>query len=375
MPTSAAPLVSVKRSALASTDLPNMDFMRSVAVLLVLFGHLTYFLGHTDWGPLKLIFAGSMGVKIFFVHTCFVLMLSLERQWKNQKAAVLFGSFMLRRVFRIYPLSIFVICLVIAFHLPMALLNYGRFVGIPLHPSLIASNLMLIQSPASSILGPSWSLPYEMAMYLFLPWLFLLLYPNKSYWRVVAVWLFAVLAAATFLAFSSTGSSNFLLFVPCFLPGVIAYQLQRRPQLQLPAFVWPGVVVAVVLFYLWKQNIVSDQSAKGWIACLVLGASAPFFAQISTPFLARPSHFIAKYSYGIYLTHFFCIWLMFERLHHVLPRAARLPLFAVLALLLPIALYHLLEEPLTQLGKRVAKKLERSQSTPPLKPSTNLAGV
>ena len=104
-------------------------------------------------------------MKIFFVHTCFVLMLSLERQWKTQGAARLFGSFMVRRVFRIYPLSIFIIGLVAAFHLPMAELHREQFVAMPLHPTLVLSNLLLVQSPSTSILGPAWSLPYEMAMY------------------------------------------------------------------------------------------------------------------------------------------------------------------------------------------------------------------
>jgi peptidoglycan/LPS O-acetylase OafA/YrhL len=368
MPTYTEPFVSspgirARRSAFASTDLPNMDFMRAVAVLLVLFGHLTYFLGLTDWGPLRIIFAGIMGVQIFFVHTCFVLMLSLERQWKNQTAAELFGSFMVRRIFRIYPLSIFVICLVVAFRLPLAELHSGQFVAMPLHPAVVVSNLLLVQSPRDSILGPTWSLPYEVAMYLFLPWLFLLLYPNKLCWRLAVGWLFSVLAGLALLAYIGGDGNKFLLYVPCFLPGVIAYQLQRTPRRQLPAIVWPGVVIGVVLLYLWTQNLARNSWIGGWIACLALGASAPFFSQISAPWLTESSRLIAKYSYGVYLTHFFCIWLMFDRLHYVLPRAARLPMFAVLVVSLPVALYHFLEEPLIQLGKRVAKKLERGRGT------------
>jgi peptidoglycan/LPS O-acetylase OafA/YrhL len=368
MPTDTEPIVPARgiragRSAFASTDLPNLDFMRAVAVLLVLFGHLTYFLGLMDWGPLRIILAGIMGVQIFFVHTCFVLMLSLERQWKNQPAAELFGSFMVRRVFRIYPLSISVIGLVVAFRLPMAELHSGQFVAMPLHPTLVVSNLLLVQSSRDSILGPTWSLPYEMAMYLFLPWLFLWLHPNKSCWRIAASWVFSVLAGLAFLAYIGGHSNYFLLYVPCFLPGVIAYQLQRTPRRQIPAIVWPGVVIGVVLLFLWNQNLARDSWIKGWIACLALGASSPFFAQISAPWLTEPSRLIAKYSYGIYLTHFFCIWLMFDRLHYVLPRAARLTFFAALVVLLPIAFYHLLEEPLMQLGKRVGKKLERGRGT------------
>ena len=70
-------------------------------------------------------------VKIFFVHTCFVLMLSLERQWKNQAPTELFSSLMIRRIFRIYPLSLCVVSLIVALRLPLAELNPGRFVAMP----------------------------------------------------------------------------------------------------------------------------------------------------------------------------------------------------------------------------------------------------
>jgi peptidoglycan/LPS O-acetylase OafA/YrhL len=336
-----------------------MDFMRAVAVLLVLFGHLTYFLGFMNLGPLKLILAGIMGVQIFFVHTCFVLMLSLERQWKNQPALKFFGSFMVRRIFRIYPLSIAVISLVVLFRLPLAQLNNGQFVGMPLHPALIFSNLLLVQSSQNSILGPTWSLPYELLMYLFLPGLFLLLHSSRAYWYLISTWLLSVLAALGFIAHFGGNANNFVLYIPCFLPGVIAYQLRTRPRLQLPAIVWPGVVLGVVLLYLWNQPLVADTWTKGWIACLALGISIPFFAQTSVRWLTEPSRLIAKYSYGIYLVHFFCIWVMFDRLHFALSRTLRTSLFAAMVVLLPMAFYHWLEEPMTRLGKRVAQRFER----------------
>src|SRR5271170_7540516 len=104
------PVVSARAmhhgQAVSGRDLPNLDFLRAVAVLLVLFGHLTYYHGLTDLGPLSITLMGDMGVKIFFVHTCFVLMLSLERQWRNQAPTELFSSFIVRRIFRIYPLSV-----------------------------------------------------------------------------------------------------------------------------------------------------------------------------------------------------------------------------------------------------------------------------
>jgi peptidoglycan/LPS O-acetylase OafA/YrhL len=339
-------------------DLPNLDFLRAVAVLLVLFGHLTYFLGRTDFGPLRTYWMGALGVKLFFVHTCFVLMLSLERQWKKQGAPELFTSFIVRRIFRIYPLSIVVVLLVVAFRMPMAELHPSHFVGMPEHFRLVISNLLLVQDSAHSILGPMWSLPYEMAMYLFLPWLFVFLYPNKSCLRISAIWLISVLVGVVFLSrIGRPTTEYFLLYVPCFLPGVIAYQLQRTYRSQLPAFLWPGVVILSALLFLYNQSFVSNDSFKSWFVCLLLGLAVPYFAQISTRWLTEPSHLVAKYSYSIYLVHFFCIWVAFDLLHYVLPRPVRLALFATLVIVLPVLFYRFLEEPMIRVGKKLADRI------------------
>ncbi len=351
------------RAIYPTNDLPNLDFMRAVAVLLVLLGHFTFFHGVTDAGPFKTERMGEIGVKIFFVHTCFVLMLALERQWKNQGGAELFSSFMLRRIFRIYPLSVAIVSIVVVFHLPMAELHPGNFQGMPLHPALVISNLLLLQSSAHSILGPTWSLPYEMAMYLFLPGLFLLLQSGKSRWFIVTIWLVSIFASLGLLEyFGDRHTNNFLLYVPCFLPGILAYQLQRKRCRQLPAALWPAVVTCAVILFLYKQNLVVNPWYKSWFLCLVLGVSVPFFAQISARWLTVPSHLIAKYSYGIYLTHFICIWLAFDRLHDVLSRRTRLSLFVAMVIVFPILFYHFLEEPMTLLGKRLAKRLEEATS-------------
>ena len=82
---------------------PNLDLLRSVAVLAVLADHVAATRGIAQ----KHIFLwdlGSWGVLLFFVHTSFVLMMSLERlQFAGQQ---LYATFYIRRFFRIYPLSI-----------------------------------------------------------------------------------------------------------------------------------------------------------------------------------------------------------------------------------------------------------------------------
>jgi peptidoglycan/LPS O-acetylase OafA/YrhL len=355
--------VRIVRPKPASDDMPNLDFLRAVAVLLVLFSHVTYYRSLLELGPMRMPWMGGVGVYFFFVHTCYVLMLSIERQWKGQGAVQLFGSFLIRRVFRIYPLSIAAVLLVLAFRLPMAGLYPGHFVRASPNLTMIISNLLLVQGPGGSVLGVMWSLPYEMAMYLFLPWIFLFLHSNRSLWRIAGIWSISVLAGVVFLIYTGWPIRDyFLLYIPCFLPGVIAYQLQKMPRRQLPAVLWPVVVLLTVPLFLYKQNLVSDSRIKSWVVCLLIGVAVPFFAQISGRWITVPSSVVSRYSYGIYLTHCFCIWLVFDRLHYVLPKIVRLGLFVILLAGLPVLFYHCLEEPMILFGKRVARRFEELAS-------------
>src|SRR5579864_4746600 len=61
------------------TDSPNLDLLRATAVFCVVLSHVAVFEGRAYLGPLNLQGLGIFGVLIFFVHTCLVLMLSLER--------------------------------------------------------------------------------------------------------------------------------------------------------------------------------------------------------------------------------------------------------------------------------------------------------
>jgi peptidoglycan/LPS O-acetylase OafA/YrhL len=133
-----------------SADDSNLDFLRAVAVLIVVVAHVTYFFGILRLGSLDLLPIGFWGVLIFFVHTSLVLMLSLERQWKRGRDD-LFLTFMIRRVFRILPLSVLVLVLIIAFRLPQATLEPGKFIGATPTGWEIFCNLALIQNLAKKI--------------------------------------------------------------------------------------------------------------------------------------------------------------------------------------------------------------------------------
>src|ERR1017187_99512 len=85
------------------SDSGNLDLIRAAAVLSVLFQHVCDY--NRLAPPMIRWHVGQLGVITFFVHTSMVLMLSLERA--KLQGTALFGSFYLRRFFRLYPLSVF----------------------------------------------------------------------------------------------------------------------------------------------------------------------------------------------------------------------------------------------------------------------------
>src|SRR5258705_4558284 len=116
-------------SSVQTSSNSNLDFLRALAVLYVFFGHLTYFRGIYHLGPLNVVPIGFWGVLVFFVHTSLVLTLSLERQWNQLRGKKFFLIFILRRCFRIFPAIILAVSLIALFHVPLAVVEPGEYVG------------------------------------------------------------------------------------------------------------------------------------------------------------------------------------------------------------------------------------------------------
>ena len=346
-------------SAFVKIEYPNLDFLRSVAVLLVVACHLGCF--YTDRTDL-LVPIGALGVDLFFVHTAFVLMQSLERQ-DREGTRHLFRSFIIRRFFRIYPLATLVTVAVLCFHIPQGHIKVGHVV--PLHPglSVILYNLTLTQGffvLVPSIIGPLWSLSCEVEMYLLLPFLYRMLRGRQN----AAPILYAgVLVISTMIVYWYPYEAGYsflrlLRVAPCFMAGLLAYWLSKKIVPRFPAYSWcvllltlPGLVMSG-WFPMSGWNPGRFWWAPGWFwwIPLVVGIAISWFKQITLPALTTASRVIARYSYGVYLVHYFCIWAGLEKLGHGHPVLGPI-IFCVLVTAIPVALYHTVEEPFIRLGK------------------------
>jgi peptidoglycan/LPS O-acetylase OafA/YrhL len=343
--------------AACGDDFPNLDFLRAWAVLFVCGSHVLQFFGvRYFWeGRLSVERLGLWGVMIFFVHTCLVLMLSMERQRNATGFGRMYSSFMVRRCFRIYPLSIIAVLAVVMLKLPVAVISgHGGFWPW-VKPSFaeILSNFGLVQNLTGhrTLLGPLWTLPLEVQMYLLLPAIFIFTGSKWPVMRTFALWLFGF--ALGTLALRGLLAFDLALYFPCFLPGVIAYRLQQKKCPQFPAFLWAAALAGLTVFAITESD---RHFSQFWLGALLLGLAIPLFAQFSTPWIVVPSRITARYSYGIYLSHFICIWFAFVYLSK-LPIALQTGAFILSFVGAPFLLYHGIEDPLIRVGKMVAKRI------------------
>jgi peptidoglycan/LPS O-acetylase OafA/YrhL len=348
----------------------NLDVLRSIAVLLVFGCH--YFTILTGGGALWSVawHVGQLGVLIFFVHTCLVLMWSLERS--AQGARHLFAAFYVRRAMRIYPLSIVFVLLAYCFD--------ARWSPVNLWQSLTLTQYVFFKGQVvfPPLVTPLWSLPLEIEMYVALPVLYLI-FRKRSVLALVLAWVASV-ALAFFQPRLGEGFT-ILKFVPCFLGGVMAWRLMRtQDRRRIPGWVWPFAIALVSL--IWMSSTEKTLPFSIAIFGMCLGLIIPLFREIRWPRLALAAKIVARYSYGIYLAHFpIMIYVMQSRhfyldsqfkhipLMPLIPHYAR-PIHTVMVVVLTAAasyvLYHTIEEPGIQLGRKLAKKVAGSTSKQPL---------
>ncbi|OQW50282.1 MAG: hypothetical protein A4S09_00370 [Proteobacteria bacterium SG_bin7] len=335
----------------------NLDFLRSVAISYVVIAHTLRFLNVDQIGRVELSIMGKLGVVLFFVHTSLVLMMSLQRQIADFGQHGFFKYFYLRRAFRIYPLSILAITSVYFFKLPMVTcthpLSYSE-----LDFQQLMSHLGLYQNfyKKPDILGPLWSLPFEVQMYIVFPLLFLLAKKVESTSILLAIWAGLSLVGNSLVpkidnlnvTFSYYQIPNFIEWVPCFFAGVIAFHFYEKGTKQQLASWW----LPVMLFLLVPVYILSSRFEKNFFVAIILGLTLPLIKEIKSTAVRFFSKQVAKYSYGLYLCHYISLYFAFELLSSY---SWTVRWLAFVSSLVGISMlsYHLVEQPFINFGNRI----------------------
>ena len=331
----------------------NLDILRSIAVLLVLLDHVLSMVASKHHLRVFHDFigcSGRLGVLLFFVHTSLVLNFSLARLQSSGWQLV--RTFFVRRAFRLYPLSTVCVLLVVAFNVP----NTPLAKGVIQHSwTVLLSNLALTTDLTKSptLLGPLWTLPAEVQMYVAMPILFMLLGRARSPRVALVLWLLA--AAVAWMQPDIATRLSSVDFAPCFIAGIVAYTLSGLYPRRIPGLLW----MPFLLFMLYGFFIIQEAVPDGyvnmpleWVFCLTLGLAIPLFHDSHLAVANDAAKRISRYSYGIYLFHFIALWVGCVVLGD-LPEPLQWVVALAVVGVLSVGSYHLLEKPAIDFGARL----------------------
>lgn len=153
-------------------QLHSIQFLRFVAAAFVVLDHVLDNFG----GPIAQIRLGfgTLGVHLFFVISGLIMVYSSFDNGGAKKLSP--GKFLWRRATRIYP----------TYWLYTA--AYIAFLG-ALVPSHLSATLALLPGYSSDIIGPGWTLGYE--IYFYICFALALMFPGMFGVAVLTVWFFA----------------------------------------------------------------------------------------------------------------------------------------------------------------------------------------
>jgi exopolysaccharide production protein ExoZ len=286
----------------ANRELFGIQMLRGIAALLVVFHH-TLEESRASSGahsPDWLTTAGAAGVDIFFVISGFIM---LYVSFPPGRGPLGSGSFLRRRIMRIYPLY-WVCCAGV-----LALWAVGLFASKPISIPIIVKSIFLLPTP-DSLVGVSWTLSYEIYFYI----VFAAALALRG--RVATV----VATISTIVAMQVVAS--------CFLAGEIGQFLANPISLEF--------CFGLMLALFWRRRLQKPAAIGLSVLCLVVIATAPLYIVHSStnglPDVARtivwgvpavflvgaalsvgpPTSVVSRFavllgdaSYAIYLTHVF----------------------------------------------------------------------
>jgi len=287
-----------------------LDSFRGIFALCVVVFHMHYLNSITE---LSFFRNSNLFVDFFFVLSGFVI---THGYAFNKKLS--FGRFGISRTFRIFPLHIATLLVVIIIEIfKMTAFKYGiNFNRMPFtgetDPGQIVANLLLLQSwttytNALSFNFPSWSISIEFYMY----FIFYSTLIFKGMFRYL-LW-FGIASAATVLFINNYLTADYMLSssVPRglsgFFAGATTYFLYNKTYKMIQLKPAIHSAVEFMLFIVLIFVIASDIDNKSLILVFLFSFSIYVFAYekglLSKILTTNAFKAIGKLSYSIYMTH------------------------------------------------------------------------
>jgi exopolysaccharide production protein ExoZ len=345
---------------------PSIELFRGIAAWMVLTTHYAHFLIPE---PSFLNFFWT-GVDFFFVISGFVFARSI---FAGQLAVL---PYLIRRVFRIYPLYF------------CSLLLYFSFT--PNHSEkwiFFIKHLFFLHTTQSIeeaffFNAAYWSLPVEMEFYLLIPILAIFAVRSRYFLLILLLsfLLFRIVIAFSFLdSFMPNLSAILNVHLPGilgeFLLGVLLFQLYSRfkhvKMAYLILIIATGIIMlsALALYFSWYGDQGIDQVF--WFKTYFNFLCALGYSILLFPFLIliQPKRsffnscclFIGNISYGVYLFHNLIPLIMKSFGYELIGVTAYL-VYSGLVVILALFFYYAVEKPTRGWGRQLATKIDRADS-------------
>jgi len=143
-------------------------------------------------------------------------------------------------------------------------------------------------------------------------------------------------------------------FIPCFIPGVLAFTLSTTKARQSAVLLFAYIMLLAILFPV-AVALGEKENLLAWPICLGLGLIIPRCRDVEVKFMTNIGRVVAKYSYGIYIVHGPCIDYVFK-VENGLPQPIQWISFFALTSILSYFAYHAIEKPCIELGRRGAHR-------------------
>lgn len=234
---------------------------------------------------------GASGVHIFFVISGFVMVLTSYRDGQP----ILPQTFLKRRFLRIYPIYWVLASVYLTAHLAM---------GTPysLSGGEIARALALYSSDASLIIGPGWTLAYEVYFYLCFA-VCLLFGMTRGLVILTGFFVASVAAGMAFPAAKAFHLATNGLLLEFILGCWAGYAFLNRREM-FGWVGWPGLVIGTVLLIAsaWLPEKVPAVAAWGVPSLLIVAGAISLERHLRGP-IARAFALLGDSSYFLYLSH------------------------------------------------------------------------
>lgn len=365
-PASAVPAAGVPADAPVTSTAHrsnNLDALRLVGALAVIFGHAYHIVGRPFENP---VVAGypvqTLGVIIFFSISGYLITAS----WSRTRNPV---SYLAARSLRIFP-ALVVVVLVCMFVIGpvVSVLPNGQYFDAPNFWSYLGNIILRPQYELpgvwgdhpypNAVNGSLWTLPAEFFCYLLVPLVFLA--PKVARIPVIglllaaSVWYSMTPPLESMVVWHSRISDNALMWV-FFAAGAILRLLAERG-LRFRTDVAVGLLaVHLVIAGTLPQHITK-------VAWLFLPYVVLAVGLASTPYVRRASRY-GDLSYGLYLWAFPVQQLVID-LWGVQRMSVNLLIVTAITAALALVSWHVVEHPSLKLKDRLVRRLTRPRAEP-----------